>query len=69
MRLGRRASSPQRGASVTGLLYGGGVHHGTFVVLKITSLITPLRMDDKILKVDDHAIYGEEACGLLEEEN
>jgi hypothetical protein len=52
-----------------GLLHGGGVHHGTFVVLKITSLITPLRMDDKILKVDDHAIYGEEACGLLEEEN
>jgi hypothetical protein len=26
-------------------------------------------IDDKFLKVDHHAIYGEEACGLLEEEN
>src|ERR1700688_3762455 len=38
----------------------------TFIILKIISFITPLRMDDKTLKVGDHAVHGEEAYALLE---
>jgi Amt family ammonium transporter len=38
----------------------------TFIILKIISFIVPLRMDDKTLKVGDHAVHGEEAYALLE---
>jgi len=38
----------------------------TFFILKIIPFITLLRMDDKTLRVGDHAVHGEEAYALLE---
>jgi Amt family ammonium transporter len=38
----------------------------TFIILKIIAMFTPLRMDEKTLKVGDHAVHGEEAYALLE---
>jgi Amt family ammonium transporter len=38
----------------------------TFIILKIIGLMVPLRMDDKTLRVGDHAVHGEEAYALLE---
>jgi Amt family ammonium transporter len=38
----------------------------TFIILKIISFIVPLRMDEKTLRVGDHAVHGEEAYALLE---
>jgi ammonium transporter, Amt family len=36
----------------------------TFIILKVISLITPLRMDDAILKVGDDAVHGETAYAI-----
>jgi len=68
------------GVSGTGLLYGnpgqlllqaeaGGfiiVYNiiATFIILKIISFITPLRMDEAVLKVGDDAIHGETAYAI-----
>jgi ammonium transporter, Amt family len=68
------------GVNVTGWLYGnahqvvlqaegGGfiiVYNviATFIILKIISFITPLRMDDAILKVGDDAVHGETAYAI-----
>ena len=68
------------GVNVTGWLYGnphqfvlqaegGGfiiVYNviATFIILKIISFITPLRMDEAILKVGDDAVHGETAYAI-----
>jgi len=70
------------GVSTTGWLYGNPQQFvlqleaaafiivfnaiATFIILKIIAQITPLRMDDKTLRVGDHAVHGEEAYALLE---
>jgi ammonium transporter, Amt family len=36
----------------------------TFIILKVISFITPLRMDDATLKVGDDAIHGETAYAI-----
>jgi len=68
------------GVSVTGLLYGNPgqlllqaegalfiiVYNvvATFIILKVISLIVPLRMDDATLKVGDDAVHGETAYAI-----
>jgi Amt family ammonium transporter len=68
------------GVNVTGLLYGNApqlllqlegaafiiVYNviATFIILKIISFITPLRMEDAILKVGDDAVHGETAYAI-----
>src|ERR1700688_1256409 len=68
------------GVSVTGLLYGNPsqlllqlegaafiiVYNviATFIILKVISFITPLRMDDATLKVGDDAVHGETAYAI-----
>ncbi|HEY3918476.1 MAG TPA: ammonium transporter [Stellaceae bacterium] len=39
----------------------------TFVILKVISFITPLRMEDAILKVGDDAVHGETAYAIGQE--
>jgi Amt family ammonium transporter len=51
--------------SVGGLFFTGNGHQfqvqlGAFVVLKVISLIVPLRLPDSVLEVGDGAIHGEE---------
>ncbi len=36
----------------------------TFIILKVISFITPLRMDEATLKVGDDAIHGETAYAI-----
>jgi Amt family ammonium transporter len=68
------------GVNVTGLLYGNPgqlllqaeaaafiiVYNviATFIILKVISFITPLRMDEATLKVGDDAIHGETAYAI-----
>ena len=68
------------GVNVTGLLYGNPAQLwlqfegaafiivyniiATFIILKVISFITPLRMDDAILKVGDDAVHGETAYAI-----
>jgi len=68
------------GVNVTGLLYGNPSQLwlqvvgaafiicynvvATFVILKLISFITPLRMEDAILKVGDDAVHGETAYAI-----
>jgi Amt family ammonium transporter len=68
------------GVNVTGLFYGNApqlllqlegalfiiVYNviATFIILKIISFITPLRMDDATLKVGDDAVHGETAYAI-----
>ncbi len=68
------------GVNVTGLLYGNPgqlllqaegaafiiVYNiiATFIILKIISFITPLRMDEATLKVGDDAVHGETAYAI-----
>jgi Amt family ammonium transporter len=68
------------GVSVTGLLYGNAPQLllqlegaafiivfnviATFIILKIISFITPLRMDEATLKVGDDAVHGETAYAI-----
>ena len=68
------------GVSVTGLIYGNAhqlvlqaegalfiiVYNvvATYIILKVISFITPLRMDDAILKVGDDAVHGETAYAI-----
>ncbi|HUZ71489.1 MAG TPA: ammonium transporter [Stellaceae bacterium] len=68
------------GVSVTGLLYGNAhqlvlqfygaafiiVYNiiATFIILKVISMFTPLRMDDATLKVGDDAVHGETAYAI-----
>ncbi len=68
------------GVNITGLLYGNPhqvlvqvygaafiiVYNviATFIILKVISIITPLRMDDATLKVGDDAIHGETAYAI-----
>jgi ammonium transporter, Amt family len=68
------------GVNVTGLLYGNAnqlllqaegaafiiVYNviATFIILKIISFITPLRMDEATLKVGDDAVHGETAYAI-----
>jgi Amt family ammonium transporter len=68
------------GVHVTGLLYGNPQQlllqvYGaafiivfnaiaTFIILKVISFITPLRMDDATLKVGDDAVHGETAYAI-----
>lgn len=68
------------GVNVTGWLYGNApqlllqlegaafiiVYNviATFIILKIISFITPLRMDDATLKVGDDAVHGETAYAI-----
>ncbi len=68
------------GVSVTGWLYGNPHQFllqvygaafiivfnaiATFIILKVISFITPLRMDDAILKVGDDAVHGETAYAI-----
>jgi Amt family ammonium transporter len=68
------------GVSVTGLLYGNAGQLmlqvegaafiiifnviATFIILKVISFITPLRMDDATLKVGDDAVHGETAYAI-----
>jgi len=72
------------GVNVTGLLYGNApqlllqlegaafiiVYNviATFIILKVISFITPLRMDDATLAVGDDAVHGETAYALGTEE-
>ena len=37
---------------------------GTYIILKIISFITPLRMPDAMLRIGDDAVHGEEAYAL-----
>jgi Amt family ammonium transporter len=68
------------GVSITGLLYGdphqlllqlygalfiiGYNIVATFIILKLISFITPLRMDEATLKVGDDAVHGETAYAI-----
>jgi Amt family ammonium transporter len=68
------------GVNVTGLLYGNAsqvltqvegaafiiVYNAiaTFIILKVISLIVPLRMDEATLKVGDDAVHGETAYAI-----
>ncbi len=68
------------GVSISGLLYGnphqlllqlygalfiiGYNVVATFIILKVISFITPLRMDESILKVGDDAVHGETAYAI-----
>ena len=68
------------GVNVTGLLYGNAgqlllqlegaafiiVYNivATFIILKVISFITPLRMDEATLKVGDDAVHGETAYAI-----
>lgn len=68
------------GVNVTGLLYGNAgqlllqvegaafiiVYNiiATFIILKVISFITPLRMDDATLMVGDDAVHGETAYAI-----
>jgi Amt family ammonium transporter len=68
------------GVNVTGWLYGNPhqlllqaegagfiiVYNiiATFIILKVISFITPLRMDEATLKVGDDAIHGETAYAI-----
>src|SRR5258708_260055 len=68
------------GVNVTGLLYGNApqlllqaegaafiiVYNAiaTYIILKIISVIVPLRMDDAALKVGDDAVHGETAYAI-----
>lgn len=36
----------------------------TYIILKIISLIVPLRMDEKTLTIGDEAVHGEEAYAM-----
>ena len=36
----------------------------TFIILKVISLIVPLRMDDAMLKIGDDAVHGETAYAI-----
>ena len=36
----------------------------TFVILKVISLVVPLRMDEATLKVGDDAVHGETAYAI-----
>jgi Amt family ammonium transporter len=36
----------------------------TFIILKLISLVTPLRMDDATLKIGDDAVHGETAYAI-----
>ena len=36
----------------------------TFIILRVISLIVPLRMDDATLKVGDDAVHGETAYAI-----
>jgi ammonium transporter, Amt family len=76
--LGTAKDAP--GVSITGWLYGNPgqlllqfygalfiiVYNiiATFIILKIISFITPLRMEDAILKVGDDAVHGETAYAI-----
>jgi Amt family ammonium transporter len=71
------------GVNVTGLLYGNAgqlllqaegaafiiVYNAiaTFIILKLISIIVPLRMDDATLKVGDDAVHGETAYAIGKE--
>jgi Amt family ammonium transporter len=37
---------------------------GTYIILKLISVVTPLRMPDAMLRIGDDAIHGEEAYAL-----
>jgi Amt family ammonium transporter len=68
------------GVSVTGWLYGNPsqlllqaegagfiiVYNviATYIILKVISFITPLRMDEAVLKVGDDAVHGETAYAI-----
>jgi Amt family ammonium transporter len=68
------------GVNVTGLIYGNAGQLllqlegalfiiaynviATFIILKVISFITPLRMDDAILRVGDDAVHGETAYAI-----
>jgi Amt family ammonium transporter len=68
------------GVSITGWLYGNASQVllqaegaafiifynaiATFIILKLISLIVPLRMDDATLKVGDDAVHGETAYAI-----
>jgi Amt family ammonium transporter len=68
------------GVSVTGALFGNPHQFilqiygaafiivlnviGTFIILKLISLVTPLRMPEAMLKIGDDAVHGEEAYAL-----
>ncbi len=39
----------------------------TYVILKLISFITPLRMDEKVLEIGDDAVHGEEAYAFYGE--
>jgi Amt family ammonium transporter len=68
------------GINVTGLLYGNAgqlllqaeaaafiiVYNAiaTYIILKVISLIMPLRMDEQTLKVGDDAVHGETAYAI-----
>jgi ammonium transporter, Amt family len=68
------------GVSVTGLFYGNAgqlllqlegaafiiVYNviATYIILKVISLIVPLRMDEATLKVGDDAVHGETAYAI-----
>jgi Amt family ammonium transporter len=68
------------GVNVTGLLYGNPQQlllqiYGaafiivfnviaTFIILKLISIVTPLRMDDATLKIGDDAVHGETAYAI-----
>jgi Amt family ammonium transporter len=68
------------GVNITGLLYGNPgqlllqaegaafiiVYNAiaTFIILKVISLIVPLRMDEATLKVGDDAVHGETAYAI-----
>ena len=68
------------GVSITGLFYGNAnqlvlqfygaafiiVYNviATFIILKVISFITPLRMDEATLRVGDDAVHGETAYAI-----
>jgi ammonium transporter, Amt family len=78
MYLGTEKDAP--GVSIGGLLYGNAgqlllqaegalfiiVYNiiATFIILKVISFITPLRMDEATLKVGDDAVHGETAYAI-----
>ena len=74
------ASTCAPGVNVTGLLYGNAhqlllqfygaafiiIYNviATYIILKVISFITPLRMDEATLKVGDDAVHGETAYAI-----
>ena len=65
----RHASQPCGCLCQPAIAAGLAAHHyanaiATFIILKVISIIVPLRMDEATLKVGDDAVHGETAYAI-----